>query len=148
MREREVEVDDLVFGDLADLGDHRDDRAVVAMGEHAALRRTRRAGGVDEGERILGADGRAARLELLRRAPASALAHLVERYRTKRLDRRRAVVLQPRRWGGSITMIVRSCGRRSRIAAIFASWSSSSQTIAQASESESTQWHSSGEFVW
>ena len=41
--------------------------------------------------------------------------------------------------GGSITMIVRRFGRRSRIAAILASCSSSSHTTAQASESERTQ---------
>ena len=50
--------------------------------------------------------------------------------------------------GASIVTIVRRCGSVSRIAAIFASWEASSHTIAQASESEMTQWHSSGEFVW
>ena len=50
--------------------------------------------------------------------------------------------------GGSMTITVRSSGRRSRTAAIFASCDSSSQTIAQAPESAITQWHSSGELVW
>ena len=50
--------------------------------------------------------------------------------------------------GGSMTTIVRRSGTRSRIAAIFSSWLSSSQTIAQAPESEITHRHSSGEFVW
>ena len=48
----------------------------------------------------------------------------------------------------TITMTLRRFGRRSRIAAIFASCSSFSHTTAQASESDRTQWHSSGEFVW
>ena len=50
--------------------------------------------------------------------------------------------------GGSMTMIVRMPGIWSRIAAIFSSCSSFSQTIAQASESEITHRHSSGELVW
>ncbi len=45
-------------------------------------------------------------------------------------------------------MIVRRFGTCSRMAAIFSSCSWSSQTIAQASESEITQRHSSGELVW
>ena len=48
------------------------------------------------------------------------------------------------RGGGSITMIVRRPGSWSLIAAIFASCSSFSHTIALASESESTHRHSSG----
>ena len=50
--EGEVEVDDLVALDLAGLADHVDDRGVVAVREHAALRRAGRAGGVDEGEGV------------------------------------------------------------------------------------------------
>ncbi|HSR96702.1 MAG TPA: AMP-binding protein, partial [Kofleriaceae bacterium] len=50
--------------------------------------------------------------------------------------------------GGSITTIVRMPGIWSRIAAIFSSCSAFSQTIAQASESEITHRHSSGELVW
>jgi hypothetical protein len=50
--------------------------------------------------------------------------------------------------GGSITMIVRRPGSLWRMAATFSSCSSFSQTIAQASESEITHRHSSGELVW
>jgi hypothetical protein len=83
--ERQVEVDDLVFGDLANLGDHVDDRAVVAVREHAALRRPGSARGIDEREGILRADRGAARLELLGRAPASPLTDLLECDRAERL---------------------------------------------------------------
>ena len=71
--ERQVQIDDLVVGDLAALADHVDDRAVVAVGEHAALRWAGRAGGVDERVGVLGAHGGPARVELLR-ASASARA--------------------------------------------------------------------------
>ena len=50
--------------------------------------------------------------------------------------------------GGSITITVRRCGTCSRMAAILASCSLFSHTIAQASESEITHRHSSGELVW
>ncbi len=66
--ERQVEVDDLVVGDLAGIADHVDDRPIVAVGEHAALRWAGRARGVDERVWVLGAHRRAARVELLRRA--------------------------------------------------------------------------------
>ncbi len=65
MRERQVQVDDLVTLDLSRVGDHVDDRAVVAVREHAALGGARGARGVDERERVLWAHARAARLELL-----------------------------------------------------------------------------------
>ena len=50
--------------------------------------------------------------------------------------------------GASITMTVRMPGICSRIAAIFSSCSTSSQTIVLAAESEITHRHSSGELVW
>ena len=36
MSQREIEIDDLVLGYLSVLGDHFDDRPVVAVREHAA----------------------------------------------------------------------------------------------------------------
>ena len=89
-----------------------------------------------------------------RRASSSSAERLRPRSRTSSsvIAPRVCIALgDPFAWlsptGGSITITVRSCGSRSRMAAIFASCCSSSQTIAQASESDSTQWHSSGEFV-
>ena len=49
MGEREVEVGDVFPLDDAGLVDHVEHRAVVAVGDHAALRRAGRARGVDEG---------------------------------------------------------------------------------------------------
>ena len=92
--ERQVEVDDLVALDLAGLADHVDDRAVVAVREHAALRRAGGAGGVDERERVLG-------LTAARRASSSSAERLRPRSRTSssgdRLERARAAVRRPRR---------------------------------------------------
>ena len=99
-------------------------------------------------KRVLRAHGRAARLELLGRALAPALAHLIERDRARARAPRGAPLVAAPPAGGSMTMTVRRFGSWSRIAAIFASCSSSSQTIAQASESEMTHRHSSGELVW
>ncbi len=116
--------------DLARVGDHVDDRAVVAVGEHAALRRAGGAGGVDERERVLRADARATRLELLGRALAPALAHLLERDRL-----RRARPPASSRVAGGRVDRRRSCAGAARwswIAAIFASCSSFSQTTAHA----------------
>jgi hypothetical protein len=48
---------------------------------------------------------------------------------------------------GSITTIVRSSGRRSRTARIFATWAASSQITATDSELPATHSHSSGELV-
>ena len=52
--ERQVEVGHLVGVDRARRLRHREDRAVVAVREDAALRRAGRAGGVDEGVGLLG----------------------------------------------------------------------------------------------
>ncbi len=93
-------------------------------------------------------DGAAARFELLDVAPAAALADLVERDRVQGVHGLgRAARDRP---SGRVdhddrAQVAAAC---SRIAAIFASCSVSSQTIAQASESEITHRHSSGELVW
>ena len=86
--EREVEVDDLILMDAPGRSEHLHHRAVVAVRQHAALRRAGSAGGVDEGERVLQAHGCTARLELLSGASTAALAHLLERDRPERLGGR------------------------------------------------------------
>ena len=127
MGERQVEVGDLVLAYLPDRADHVDDRAVVAMAEHAALWWSGGAGGVDERERILRTHGGATRFELLRGAPAPAFADLLERDRPQRTlagqSRSRGAVPREVAGGGSITMTVRRVGTRSRMAAILASCS-------------------------
>ncbi len=84
VREREVEVADLVVSDAAARAHHLDHRPVVAMREHAALRRPGRPRGVDERERVLRAHTCPPLRELLGGARAPALADLVERDRTER----------------------------------------------------------------
>jgi hypothetical protein len=83
----EVEIGELVVLDLPDSSDHVDDGAVVAVGEHAALGRAGGAGGVDEGEGVLGTHARAAPFELLGRAGSSALAYVRQGDRAQRRSR-------------------------------------------------------------
>ena len=75
----EVEVDDLARADPADGEAHVHDGAVVAVGEHAALGRTGRARGVDEGERVLAGDRVRALAEGLLAEGRAAGPELVER---------------------------------------------------------------------
>ena len=80
--QRQEEVDEVVVAaEQAALVDHVEHRAVVAVREHAALRRPGRARRVDERERVVGLDRVARSLELRGVAPAAALAQLVERDR-------------------------------------------------------------------
>ena len=83
MGERKVEVDRLFAFEFGGVVDHVHDRAVVAVRQHAALRRAGGAGGVDEGVGVLELHGLASRGELLEAAGAAALADLVERDRAE-----------------------------------------------------------------
>ena len=87
---------------------HRADRAVVAVREHAALRRAGGARRVDERERVV--EG-----ERLRRRSSSAGSPLRPRSR-----RSSSEIASPTSPEGSMTMIVSSSGRRSRTARILA----------------------------
>ena len=81
VRERQVEVGQLVVLDGARRLRHREDRAVVAVREDAALRRAGRPGRVDDRVGIVGFDGGDAAIELGAIAPAAARAHIGERDR-------------------------------------------------------------------
>ncbi len=81
VREREVEVGDLVLLQGARRLRHREDRAVIAVLQNAALRRASRAGGVDEGVRVVGLDAGDAALELVAVAAAASRAQVIERDR-------------------------------------------------------------------
>ena len=67
VRQRQVEVGDVVVLDHAGLVDHVEHRPVVAVGDDAALRRPGRARGVDEGADVLRGDGAPALLPFGRR---------------------------------------------------------------------------------
>ena len=81
MGERQEEVDDLVLLDDVQALAHVQHRAVVVVGEHAALRRPGRPRRVDERERVLGAHRVHPLLERRLGAAAAALAQRVERDR-------------------------------------------------------------------
>ena len=79
--ERQVQVDDVAVFDDRLLLAHVDHRAVVAVGEHAALRRPGGAGGVDERVGIVGRDGGDALGHLVGVTATAALTQFVERDR-------------------------------------------------------------------
>ena len=85
MGERQKEVDDLVRLDGRDAQRHVEHRAVVAVADHAALRRSGGPGGVDEGADVLRADRRVARLPFLGRVRGATRAQLLERDHVVRL---------------------------------------------------------------
>ena len=80
MREREVQVGDVALVDEVELLDGRADARRVAVGQHAALRRPGRAGGVDERVGVVGPDRVLTAAQLVGvAAGAAALAQLGER---------------------------------------------------------------------
>ena len=84
VREREEQVGDVAGLDDRVLLDHRHDVAVVAVAEHAALRRPGRARRVDDRVRLVARDGVRALAQLGGVAAAAALAHVGERDRRRR----------------------------------------------------------------
>ncbi len=84
--ERQEDVQDVVAGrDLQALVDAVDVRDEVAVGEHAALRRPGRAGGVDDRRDVVGADRGNARVEVGVGDLRAGRAQLVERHRAAAL---------------------------------------------------------------
>ncbi len=136
VREREVEVGDLARLERADRLARVEHLAVVAVREHAALRRPGRARRVDERVRVLGLDRGGALGHLGGVAAAAALAQVLERDRVAdvaaRVDRRSR---PPGRAG------------RPRTWVILATWSAFSQTMKRDSELPATHAHSDGELV-
>ena len=133
--EGEVEVGDVFAFDHARVVDHVEHRSVVAVGDHAALRRPGRPRRVDEGADVLRGD----------RLPEPLPLGGVTARRRARTDPRSEIA-------SSLAPVIRttcsSSGSCSRMARIFSSCSSSSTTTTLASEFSSTYWHSSGELVW
>ena len=81
MGQRQEQVDQLLrVTDQRALA-HRGGGAVVAVGDHAALRRTGRAGGVDDRAEVVRLDGRDALLELVVADPCALRLQLFERDR-------------------------------------------------------------------
>ena len=131
--ERQVQVDDIALVEDRLLLAHRDHRPVVAVQQHAALRRPGGAGGVDERVRVLGLDRRGARGDLGVVAAASALAQVVHADRVGRVADHHDDGLEVR--------------EPVRTSAIFAACSASSANRNRDSELPATHSHSSGEFV-
>ena len=134
VRERQEEVGDVLRVDDAHRVDHVEHRAVVAVRDHAALRRSRGARGVDEGADVVGGDRAVALLPGGGVAAGAALGKRREREGIARLAGHPDHVLEHRDPVADPADLV-------ELLVVL-------DDTATESEFSSTYWHSSAEFVW